>query len=401
MDILFTSSGQWITPHANHVIKSYYYTTDIQVAIVDANSKVIDSYPKASFMSILSRQFINKINHELAFLNRCKRNEKGTYTYVYEGILNFIVAPIYYKLQYKGFVIAGPLCLSREEWLLLQEKDALTCLKTITLIKEPPKIFYLSQTLQHLMDKAIYIGPHYSEPNKTFISKEDMKKRSHMNKPFLIMLSISEHVIQHQLQEALKLYKQSLMFGDFVQDETLHKLQHMKIQLISLLTLIYEKIIGGGFHSPYLEHYYDEFSNRIINSHSFQDLFDSGECIIKKFSQTITIDALKSKSPTISQALKYIHTNFDKKITLNDICQHIYISKTHLSSLFKTEMNTSVMNYLKSYRIQQSQYMLKHTNLSILDIALDSGFENANYFSNVFKAQVGTTPSKYRKEVKG
>lgn len=401
MNILFTSDGQWIKPHINHLLKSFFYTTDIQIAIVNDQNCILDSFPKACFIEKLSREYIEKINTDLKPLIKCKRTTKGTYTYVYEENISFIIAPIYQNHEYKGYFIAGPICLSKQEWQLARTNKVTKHLADDISIKEPPKIFYFSQTLQHLMDKAIYIGPHHSEPNKTFISKEDMKKRTRMNQPFLIMVEISSHVIHQKMHEAIKLYKQSLMFGDLIDEHSLHQHQTLKIHMISLLTLIYERIISRGYHSPYLEHYYDNFSSRISNSHTFQDLFECGECIIKKFSNITEQNLLHKKSKITQDALSYIHTNYDKKITLDSICKHIYVSKTHLSQQFKSEMKVSIINYLKSYRITQGKYLLEHTNLSILDIALETGFENANYFSNVFKSSVKKTPSKYRKEVKG
>lgn len=401
MNILFSSNGQWIKPHINHVLKSFFYTTDIQIAVINDQSQMLDCYPKKNFIEHISIDYINKINGDLKPLNKCKRTEKGTYTYVYHQNISFIIAPIYENHQYKGFFIAGPICLSNEEYHFSKSNLNTKNLSDHILIKEPPKIFYISQTLQHLLDKAIYIGPHHSEPNKTFISKEDMKKRTKMNQPFLIMVEISDHVIHQKIHDAIKLYKQSLMFGDLIDDHSLHQHQSFKIHMISLLTLIYEKIISRGYHSPYLEHYYDNFSNRISNSHTFQDLFECGECIIKKFSTITEKNMLEQKSKITQDALNYIHINFDKKITLDDLSKHIYVSKTHLSQQFKSEMNESIIHYLKRYRIAQGKYLLEYTNLSILDIALETGFENANYFCNVFKSTVHKTPSKYRKEVKG
>lgn len=49
-------------------------------------------------------------------------------------------------------------------------------------------------------------------------------------------------------------------------------------------------------------------------------------------------------------------------------------------------------------RIKKAEYLLLHTELKIIDIALEAGFEDANYFSSLFKRETQMTPSNYRKK---
>ena len=57
------------------------------------------------------------------------------------------------------------------------------------------------------------------------------------------------------------------------------------------------------------------------------------------------------------------------------------------------------MHYLQKVRITKARDMLKTQDRSITQIAMDTGFNDAAYFSLVFRKQTGTTPSEYRRNI--
>jgi two-component system response regulator YesN len=67
-----------------------------------------------------------------------------------------------------------------------------------------------------------------------------------------------------------------------------------------------------------------------------------------------------------------------------------------MSKLFKKKTGTNFVEYVSSRKIDLSKEMLTHTNMRILNIALELGFNEPNYFSKVFKKSVGLTPTDYR-----
>ena len=68
-----------------------------------------------------------------------------------------------------------------------------------------------------------------------------------------------------------------------------------------------------------------------------------------------------------------------------------------LSRLFKRQTTISFYQYLQKIRLKHAYYDLIHTNMKIIDIALNHGFKNVKSFENVFKKEYHTTPTKYRK----
>lgn len=56
--------------------------------------------------------------------------------------------------------------------------------------------------------------------------------------------------------------------------------------------------------------------------------------------------------------------------------------------------------YLNQMRIKKAEYLLLHSDLKIIDIALEAGFDDPNYFTSLFKRETQMTPSNYRKKMR-
>lgn len=98
----------------------------------------------------------------------------------------------------------------------------------------------------------------------------------------------------------------------------------------------------------------------------------------------------------IQMGLQFIQERYKEPITLNEVAQSVYLSTSHFSRSFKEEMNVNFVEYLTTYRIDQSKSLLKMTSLPIEVIANQVGFTTAAYFSTAFKKKEGCTPSEYR-----
>ena len=71
-------------------------------------------------------------------------------------------------------------------------------------------------------------------------------------------------------------------------------------------------------------------------------------------------------------------------------------SREHLSRLFKQDTGTTIGVYLNELRIEHAAAMLTTTYFDIIDIALESGFENLSTFYHLFKKKKGISPKQYR-----
>ena len=98
----------------------------------------------------------------------------------------------------------------------------------------------------------------------------------------------------------------------------------------------------------------------------------------------------------IYKAIDYIKRNYMKKITLEEVAAHTYLSPSYFSKVFKEEMKCNFNVYLNHIRVEYSKRLLLVESIPIIDVSNLVGFEDQSYFSKVFKKVAGMTPGKYR-----
>lgn len=103
----------------------------------------------------------------------------------------------------------------------------------------------------------------------------------------------------------------------------------------------------------------------------------------------------------ITQAKSNIHKYFQQPLTVESIAEGIGISRSYLEALFKRYMRGSFVDYVHAVRCDHAAKLLSTTGFPIIDIAMDSGFNNRQHFARVFKEIYGVTPSNYRKLNRG
>lgn len=93
-----------------------------------------------------------------------------------------------------------------------------------------------------------------------------------------------------------------------------------------------------------------------------------------------------------------IHTKYKEDLTLTGLAQVFYMNPAYLGQLFKKETGQSLNAYLRNYRVTQAKRLLLNTNLTVTQIAYESGFQNLRSFYLAFGNQEGKTPKEYREE---
>jgi YesN/AraC family two-component response regulator len=99
----------------------------------------------------------------------------------------------------------------------------------------------------------------------------------------------------------------------------------------------------------------------------------------------------------VRQAMAYIHEHYFDPITRQDIAQHINVSEDYLTYCFRQELGTTPIKYLQRYRINQAKSLLKNSQKTITEIALDVGFSDSGYFSRIFHRETGISPEQFRR----
>ncbi len=99
----------------------------------------------------------------------------------------------------------------------------------------------------------------------------------------------------------------------------------------------------------------------------------------------------------ITMAKEYIQENIhDEMLNLEQVGNHVGLSRIYFCKLFHQVEGVSFNNYLKQARLDLAKKLLLTTNMKVFEISDASGFSNAKYFSYVFKQSVGLTPLEFR-----
>ena len=115
-------------------------------------------------------------------------------------------------------------------------------------------------------------------------------------------------------------------------------------------------------------------------------LFENAESLGKK---------RVSDTSYVKAAIEFISSNYSYPISIDDVARYVGISRSHLFRQFQIHYHISPKEYLTECRINHACNLLKHSSLSITEIANSVGYDNSLYFSKAFHKIKGTSPSEY------
>jgi AraC-like DNA-binding protein len=98
----------------------------------------------------------------------------------------------------------------------------------------------------------------------------------------------------------------------------------------------------------------------------------------------------------ISYVIEYIKKNLNNDISLKKLSSFSSMSATSLYRFFKRELGMSPLEFILKEKLKCAKKLLTSPNIHINEVCYLSGFENANYFSRLFKKYEGITPKQYQ-----
>lgn len=175
-------------------------------------------------------------------------------------------------------------------------------------------------------------------------------------------------------------------------------LQNKKIELVEIrgTTKNQQKILAKLRQAADLQGQTDtEFQTRNLFSEIWLLLLE----------EIAQMDEIATPISTVNQErlltmMSYIQENYPHKITLEEIASSALISTREALRCFQNSIHETPFEYLLSYRVEMAKKLLKSSNLSVTEIALQTGFSNSAYFSKIFKRTCLLTPLAYRKEAR-
>jgi AraC-like DNA-binding protein len=146
---------------------------------------------------------------------------------------------------------------------------------------------------------------------------------------------------------------------------------------------------------PYLKGF-----ERMLHFFMMMDIIGKSDSNI----QLASIEYLKSRFKTGNKRIATIHEylmkNYREEVDLKKIADIVSMAEGSLCRFFKQNMGLTIFEYLNKIKVEFACKLLMDNDLSILEVCLDSGFNNISHFNKQFRKSTGLPPSEYRKRFK-
>lgn len=100
----------------------------------------------------------------------------------------------------------------------------------------------------------------------------------------------------------------------------------------------------------------------------------------------------------LQKAYDYIGANYSREFSIEEMAEQLHISRSHLSSYFKSKTEITLSDAIWSFRMRKAIELLRDPDIRIADIGPQVGIENSNTFLRQFKKYTGLSPNEYRKK---
>lgn len=151
-----------------------------------------------------------------------------------------------------------------------------------------------------------------------------------------------------------------------------------------------------------------EIYNEICRIHSVREEKNAPMKILISFAQIWTLlyentpleNYPKPQNPELTivkNIIGFIQQNYAQKLSLADIAASGTVGQSKCCKLFAKYLRQTPNMYLTQYRLDKSTELLKSTNMTITEIALETGFGGASYYAEIFRKCFGLSPTEYRK----
>jgi two-component system response regulator YesN len=111
----------------------------------------------------------------------------------------------------------------------------------------------------------------------------------------------------------------------------------------------------------------------------------------------ISSKRLTATQRLLEKAKDYINNNYsDTQLSIQKLADHLFISSSYLSLIFKKEAQETFLKYLIRVRLDTAKELLKDPNNKITEVAEKVGYPDVSYFSYFFKKNFGVSPREYK-----
>ena len=177
-------------------------------------------------------------------------------------------------------------------------------------------------------------------------------------------------------------------------------LRNLKNYCIIMNTLLRKAVEKGGVHPMYIDRISSANAIRIEQLTSFEECYNHMRDMFRGYCRLVRKHSMKDLSPLVQKVIILIDSDLSAGLSLSSLAQSQKVSCGYLSATFKKETGQTITEYIRNKRIAHAKYLLSTTHLQIQTVALHCGIMDVQYFSKIFKKEIGMTPKEYREAMK-
>lgn len=183
----------------------------------------------------------------------------------------------------------------------------------------------------------------------------------------------------------------------FMENRASTRLRDYKNYSIVLNTLLRKGAEVGMVHPIHIDKLSSYFAKKIETITSLEQGKTLLPEMIRKYCLLVKNHSLKEYSLLVQKIVTRIDADLTADQSLKVHAKLLNVHPSYLSSLFRKETGVTLTEYVNQKRVEYGIFLLNTTNMQIQTVAQHCGIPDINYFTRIFKKQIGKTPSEYKK----
>lgn len=176
-----------------------------------------------------------------------------------------------------------------------------------------------------------------------------------------------------------------------------NELRQLKNTVIVTATLASRNAINGGLDTEEALSLSDSYIQKCELINSVNGLTNLQYRMVMDFTERVEKVRLgKNPSKFVIDISSYIQHHLSEAITTENIANHLFLSRSRLSTKFKAETGINLNEFIMQEKIEEAKRLLQYSDKTSLAISSYLGFASQSHFSKVFKKFTGKTPNEYR-----
>lgn len=180
-------------------------------------------------------------------------------------------------------------------------------------------------------------------------------------------------------------------YPNFFEQDSIH------YRIIEMMVAIRRVATENGIRDNAEPGYYIK---RILNCTSREEFEQVCAEEVRQIACRISARKKSNIGKLVEMTNRLINERFSEDLNLEDVSKELHISPQYLSRLYKNETGENFIERLTAVRIENAKKLLKENRYSIKEVCYMSGYSDPNYFSKLFRKNVGVSPTEYQKQAR-